>query len=624
MKRMTAFALGLLAATSLFADPIEFRGVVEGYYGRPWGTEGRLSLLKFMGENGMNVFIYGPKDDPYHHARWREMYPEKETADFKRLLAVAKKNKIHFYWAIHLGGTYQKGNEGDRAALYKKLGAMYDIGFRAFAVFFDDFGGSDAEFHADICNGVIRDFLEKKGDCAPLVVCPNVYWGTGSRYQDILGERLDPKAKIMWTGSWICSDIRAADVEKITKSLRRAPFIWWNWPVNDYCRKHVLLGRTYGIEPCKVSGFVSNPMENCEANKIALYGIAKWCLDPEHFDSKKTWEESFAKIYPDKEVAAAMRVFAEHNSDQGPNGHGYRREESVSAEPLANRTHEELKAGAVSEATRKELTTLFKRVGGASKLLMKKLPLDKGLGWELRGWLENEQFLMKQGLLALNEKDDHAFVTRLAKIRARSAQAVEEAKARFREATFDGDKPRMNPPEASARVLKPLVEALVLARLKPIYEKRFHRAFGALGGFVGFSNTKSMPRLTASRDGKYARLDAVLEQKEVRPGETFGLSVPESWQTDYFHAKLGNAQAASAGVIEVSKDGKTWEKLSVRVHGEEMETALKVEDGYRHARYRNASSSPVTVKLNLFKFDVRGEYSPLDGMVQELAESLAK
>ena len=67
-------------------------------------------------------------------------------------------------------------------------------------------------------------------------------------------------------------------------------------------------------------------------------------------------------------------------------------------------------------------------------------------------------------------------------------------------------------------------------------------------------------------------------------------------------------------------DGQAWEKLAVRVHGEQMETPLKVEDGYRHARYRNTSSHPVTVKLNLFKFDVRGDDSPIDGMIQELTK----
>ncbi|MBO5750979.1 MAG: beta-N-acetylglucosaminidase domain-containing protein [Kiritimatiellae bacterium] len=55
---------------------IPLRGVVEGFYGRPWGTDGRYDLIQFMGKYKMNCFIYGPKDDPYHLSRWKEPYPE--------------------------------------------------------------------------------------------------------------------------------------------------------------------------------------------------------------------------------------------------------------------------------------------------------------------------------------------------------------------------------------------------------------------------------------------------------------------------------------------------------------------------------------------------------------------
>lgn len=51
------FAVVMMTAFRVFGDAIPFRGVVEGYYGRPWGTEGRLSLLNFMGKLKMNVFI---------------------------------------------------------------------------------------------------------------------------------------------------------------------------------------------------------------------------------------------------------------------------------------------------------------------------------------------------------------------------------------------------------------------------------------------------------------------------------------------------------------------------------------------------------------------------------------
>ena len=57
---------------------VRFRGVVEGFYGTPWSHQARLRHLKFYGENKMNTYIYGPKDDPYHSSpNWRMRYPEK-------------------------------------------------------------------------------------------------------------------------------------------------------------------------------------------------------------------------------------------------------------------------------------------------------------------------------------------------------------------------------------------------------------------------------------------------------------------------------------------------------------------------------------------------------------------
>ena len=629
---LTVVAGCLVAATSsaeTSAAAIPFRGVVEGFYGRPWGTEGRLSLLKFMGKNDLNVFIYGPKDDPYHHAKWREPYPENEMRDFKRLLEVAKENKIDFYWAIHLGGSFTKGSEADFAALFRKLALMYDAGFRAFAVFFDDFGGQDAETHADICNRVVTDFLEKRGDCAPLIMCPNVYWGWGYDYQKTLGDRLDQRAHILWTGKGIMSDIRAEYVEKITKDLKRAPFVWWNWPVNDYCRSSLLLGRTYGLEKCRLAGIVSNPMENCEASKIALYGFAKWCADPEGFNSRKCWEESFDELYDDPGVARAMRIFAEHNSDIGPGGR-YSREESVSCAALCAKASEELdKDGKLSEATDSGLRELFKDVHLAAKLLKVKLPKGRyDLGWEIEGWLDDEMHLIEQAAVAIDLLKPTAQpealepdLDLLRRIRAADAKDAAAHCEKFAAATFEADRRHVCRPKASPTVLRPLVEKMLAVALGRVYKEKFGKDFDAQEGFAAFSTSKALARLRVSREGRFAGIVRVMEPHDVAPGETFGLSVPQYWCTDYFHAELATPEAATAGVIEVSKDGKSWQRLGTHTKAGtgQMQTRLKPEDGWRFARYRNASDRPVSLKIDLFKFDVQGADSPADFLLEELS-----
>lgn len=120
------------------------RGVVEGFYGTPWSHEVRLSLIDFYGRFKMNVYLYAPKDDPYHRVpHWRDPYPAKEANNIKELLEACKRSRVDFVWAIHPGGDI-KWNEEDYQKLLNKFNNMYDLGVRNFAVFFDDVWGEGA------------------------------------------------------------------------------------------------------------------------------------------------------------------------------------------------------------------------------------------------------------------------------------------------------------------------------------------------------------------------------------------------------------------------------------------------------------------------------------------------
>ena len=73
---------------------VPFRGVVEGFYGTPWSHEARLRQLEFYGRNKMNVYLYGPKNDPYHSTpNWRKPYPEKEGIQLQELVKKAQRGE---------------------------------------------------------------------------------------------------------------------------------------------------------------------------------------------------------------------------------------------------------------------------------------------------------------------------------------------------------------------------------------------------------------------------------------------------------------------------------------------------------------------------------------------------
>ena len=266
-----------------------YRGVVEGFYGTPWSHNARLRQLQFYGENKMNTYIYGPKDDPYHSSpNWRLPYPEKEAKQLQELVKVAQENEVDFVWAIHPGQDI-KWNKEDRELLLAKFEKMYHLGVRSFAVFFDDISGEGTNpvKQAELLNYIDEHFVKVKPDVTPLIMCPTEYnksWSDPAKgYLTTLGDKLNPSIQIMWTGDRVISDITQDGIQWINDRIKRPAYIWWNFPVSDYVRDHLLMGPVYGNDTQiahQMSGFVTNPMEHAEASKIAIYSVASYAWNP--------------------------------------------------------------------------------------------------------------------------------------------------------------------------------------------------------------------------------------------------------------------------------------------------------------------------------------------------------
>ena len=306
------------------------RGVIEGFYGNPWSHKDRLRQFDFYGQYKMNTYVFGPKDDPYHRARWREPYPAQEAAQLKELVDAAHKNKVKFVWAIHPAGDIKWCLE-DSINVAKKLELMYDLGIRSFAVFFDDVWGEGArgDKQAGLLNYLTDNFVRKHKDVEPLIMCPSQYnkgWTSGD-YLNTLGTKMYPEVRIMWTGNSVVDMIGEVDMQWINEQIKRKAYIWLNYPVNDYCQSRMLMGKTYGNDlniNDMVSGFCSNPMEYAEASKVSLYSIADYTWNMPAYDDVKSWERALEALMPTSKMA--FRIFCENNIDLGPTGHGLRRE----------------------------------------------------------------------------------------------------------------------------------------------------------------------------------------------------------------------------------------------------------------------------------------------------------
>ena len=377
-------AEGKLPTLSICDWPdLQYRGVVEGFYGTPWSHEVRLSLIDTYGRYKMNCYIYGPKDDPYHSSPyWREEYPEAEAQQIKELVEACNRNRVNFVWAVHPGKDI-KWEESDIQNLLRKFEAMYQLGVRAFAVHFDDIegNGTNPYYQTELMNILNDDFVKVKGDVAPLIVCPTEYtrlWANPTERGSLMvyGKELDPSVDVFWTGDAVCSDMTERTMAWIAERIQRPALFWWNFPVTDYARHIMMQGPVYGLSlkltENQTRGLVSNPMEHGEASKLALYSVADYTWNTEAYNPIDSWERGLEALAP--EVKEAYRLFAIHSCDTET---GYRRHESWETTTFSFAEYDAEVAAKLLEELRR-----IERVPAEMEAMK-----NKALLGELRPWL---------------------------------------------------------------------------------------------------------------------------------------------------------------------------------------------------------------------------------------------
>ena len=455
------------------------RGVVEGFYGNPWSHTDRLRQFDFYGKNKLNVYIYGPKDDPYHRNQWREAYPEKEAQLISELAKAAAQNKVDFVWAMHPGGDIQ-WTEADLNSSVQKLEWMYDLGVRAFAIFFDDIFGAEQSKgakQAEYMNALNREFVQKHSDVAPLILCPTQYnksWSGGSYLSD-LGTTMDKDIRIMWTGATVVDMINKVDMDWINAQIKRDAYIWLNYPVNDFCIDHMLMGPTYGNDldiAEQLSGFVSNPMEYAEASKVSLYSIADYTWNMDAYSSQASWEQALQVLMP--EHVEAFRIFCQHNVDLGPTGHGLRRKgESAAFKKAAEAFSSAMETGYSAEAVA-AMNEEFKSMVAAADELLNSTEEPELLA-EIAPWVQVMKIIGQRGQTVMNlhtllaKGDEKGFVAAYEQL-----LQLEQAQKAVISRGFEGSIKKPNPIVAN-EVVGPFIKANTKSLIRDYKSKHTYR-----------------------------------------------------------------------------------------------------------------------------------------------------
>jgi len=291
------------------------RGIVEGFYGRPFEHAARLDLIEFAARLKMNTYLYGPKDDPFHRTMWRELYDDRRMGEFAELVERARGLGMEFGWAAAPGFTVRYSDSRDVDALVGKFMQFAEIGVRLFAIFYDDiFGGlqhvedresfdSLAGAQAGFTVGVL-DKLRRQVPDARLLVCPTEYWGDArSDYIVELASGIPVEIPLFWTGPDICArTINAEGARSLTGRLGRKPVYWDNYPVNDASMVfdlHIgpIAGRDVGLGAV-IWGLLANPMSLAEAGKIPLFTIADYLWNSADYAPEQSWKAALQHIDP--------------------------------------------------------------------------------------------------------------------------------------------------------------------------------------------------------------------------------------------------------------------------------------------------------------------------------------
>jgi hyaluronoglucosaminidase len=305
------------------------RGIIEGFYGRPWSHENRLDAIQFIHEHYMNMYIYAPKDDPYHRHLWREAYPLASFAKLKELIYHAQQLNVDFVFSLSPGNDFDYTKESDFEYLFKKIDAIIETGVTMYALLMDDINyalNTDAKkrfktpgiAHAYVSNK-LNQYLKSKLEKYVLMMCPTEYYqNTNTPYREDLKFNLESNIWVFWTGyNTIAEYIPNLDGQRVQSYFDHPLVLWENYPVNDMAFDRTFLG------PLKNRGkylflnhvaMVANPMVEWHMSKLPLLTMSDYMYQPVSYDPLLSYEEALKTFLDGQdELYASLKCFAENN-----------------------------------------------------------------------------------------------------------------------------------------------------------------------------------------------------------------------------------------------------------------------------------------------------------------------
>ena len=285
-------------------------GIIEGFYGRPWTWQQRESNVAYLARHGYSFYIYAPKADPYLRTRWRERHPEDIARNLAALGGWCRTHGVRFGIGLSPSRLHEDFGTDARAVFARKIAELASFGVDDFALLFDDMRGDVPDLAARqvaIVHEAAKHLTGKR-----IIMCPSYYSDDpvldrvfGARpagYLDQLGAMLDPSIDVFWTGEEICSrEISVAHIARVAETLRRNPFLWDNYPVNDgarmsqYLHLRAFTGRTAALRG-RVAAHGINPALQPVLSRIPALALAELYRSPETYAYGAAFREAAREV----------------------------------------------------------------------------------------------------------------------------------------------------------------------------------------------------------------------------------------------------------------------------------------------------------------------------------------
>lgn len=297
---------------------------------------------------------------------------------------------------------------------------------------------------------------------------------------------------------------------------------------------------------------------------------------------------------------SALKVFANHNSDAGPNGHRFRREESVEFKPTAERFISDLKKGIKSPAEEPVREEFQKILTSTNTLLNSKD--NPQLTKDIEPWILQFKNLGQEGLMVLN------LYTALHSGQKQDFLNAYNSVRNIEENIYELSQPggtEFNPTGAVAGslVIKPLIEDAFTA-LVGSYNTKFSENLPVYSRYTKhkiFTNVDKLKHQPLISKEKSIEIAPVLETIEIPVNGYLGIELEKNQNFNRVVADLGESLQSNILKLEVSADNKAWRALEPKTDNNAEWQARNNGDAVKYIRIKNYSSKNVIVKLKIFK-----------------------